>query len=601
MTAESALLLGKWKSKHEILASIYTRLTGEMVGGAVPEEQQESKSASQTASSDSAPEPSAPAGQSDETDGTGEKASGEVQVEDADGSTGPVDSPPPEKEDSEPVSATQTGEAEDGSTDPPTGSLSSEAGKAGEEASPKSSGETSSPQAASDSGDDGSDSPTEEKGAAEGDDAKSDAGMFSKLTETFKNTFQSSSPKSSQGPDNKLSGASEKAEESPPDEDKEIPPLSTNEPPDNSGKQQTLGAVESSPREAKMEKQQDAAASTAVITELAEEMGKKRETERILKEQLVKQQAEMAVQTQTAKAERLQAKNDSLQAQLKETQEKNEQLRVKMEEALQQRAEAEQKEALEKTDATELAKRKDRSEKFLDLMRVADTSPLVDAVLRASNGGLPVAVDLKSVNEVWGPKDASRTYALSAATEQGGTALFEKLCTGSSPADAKKLQQLETNLGSALSFAQAVQNSFDSTSPVVPTIPEVSNFGFEGSGGTAVRSAVVPAAFYAAGIGDLPTADSWERVFTQRCAVLFRRKAAFNAIAISGPAEEALELVKRLAKTNEEGYEPQSSTSVAEVTADLQDTLTTATVDAYKSAGEAVTDTVNSVIDTFTS
>ena len=157
-------------------------------------------------------------------------------------------------------------------------------------------------------------------------------------------------------------------------------------------------------------------------------------------------------------------------------------------------------------------------------MRLADTSALVEAVLRASNADLPLAVDLQSVNKVWDLADGDRGYAMSAATEKGGTRLYEQLC-GGGEIDAELLQQLEANMAATVTFAKGVENSFDSRSPVMPSVPEVGTIRFNGSGAGRVRSSVVSAAFYAAGIGELPTAESWERTFKERCALLMRRQA----------------------------------------------------------------------------
>ena len=62
-------------------------------------------------------------------------------------------------------------------------------------------------------------------------------------------------------------------------------------------------------------------------------------------------------------------------------------------------------------------------------------------------------------------------------------------------------------MDATVKFAKMVENSFDSESPVMPSVPEVGTIGFEGAG--RVRNSVVSAAFYAAGIGELPTAESW--------------------------------------------------------------------------------------------
>ena len=121
----------------------------------------------------------------------------------------------------------------------------------------------------------------------------------------------------------------------------------------------------------------------------------------------MQQEKDMAAQRDQLVNDRLRDENLALQKTLDERQQENARLREQMEEALQGQASGEA-ERPDRRAGRATALRKDRSALFVGLMRLADTSALVEAVLRASNAGEPLAVDLQSVNEVWDLADGDR-------------------------------------------------------------------------------------------------------------------------------------------------------------------------------------------------
>ena len=320
----------------------------------------------------------------------------------------------------------------------------------------------------------------------------------------------------------------------------------------------------------------------AAVADMARALGATEARQSALQQELTRKEAELAVQEQAQQRELLEREKAGLEADLRRQKAEIERLETEKQAALDGQAAAEQARARTASEERQMALVRERSGRFVALMRVADTSPLVRAVLQEANGGAPVGLDEGSLNEVWGVDDPDRGYALTAAAQEAGP-LYGRLCR-----EGEGAAELEAALVSAAAFADAVQNLFDADSPVVPQIPRMQGVS------PTVRSAVVPAAFYAAGIAEMPT-SAWERTFEDHCALLYRRGAAFNPVALREPVDRAVAYVRERLRSAEEGYEPGVGNAVEGAVAGAVAGATGVLGDGAGAVGNAVGDAADTV------